>query len=160
MKRTLYVLTAIAALAFASAAGAEPPVVNVVNVQKDVTDVQQETNPCTGNPTLVTSVGRFTSRITVFADGTMRVLFTMHGDLAVDSIDPAEADYTGSWTESSSFNGTNGSATSSFTFTPHLNGTDGSKLRYHYTGHMTVTANGDVSVDLFHTVANTDCLNL
>jgi len=157
MKRTLVVLAAIAALALAGSSAAAPPVVNVVNVQKDVTDTQPDVNPCTGNPASTSSVGRLTVKITKLADGTIHVLFTMHGDLSVDSVDPAEADYTGYWTESNTFNGANGSATGSFTFTPHVDGTDGSRLRYHYNGHMTVTANGDVTVELDRAVQHVDC---
>lgn len=151
------VLIALAALALASMATAAPPVVNDVTVTKDVTDVQPDTNPCNGNPTVVTGVSRSTFRIVAFADGTIHVMFTAHGVLSVHSLVPTDPDYTGSWTESSEFNGTNGSATSTFTFTPHLNGTDGSKLFFHYTGHMTVTANGDVTVDFVRAVSNNGC---
>ena len=156
MKHTL-VLTTVAALALVGSGAAAPPVSSVVTVQKDVAGVEHETNPCTGGPTVVHSVGRFTFKLTVFADGTMQVHFDMHGTLDVDSVDPADEDFTGHWTESSTFRGTNGSATQTFTFSPHLDGTDGSRIREHYDAHMTVTEAGDVTVDLFHAVEHVDC---
>jgi hypothetical protein len=147
------------ALALASTSSATPPVLKVIDVDKNVADVQDDVNPCTGNPAVNSSVGRFTFHIVVVADGTMRVMLTTHGDLLIDSLDPAEADFTGHWTDASTFNGTNGSAVGTFAFTPVLKGTDGSHVMSHFMGHTTVTANGDVTVDLSRAVSHDKCQN-
>jgi hypothetical protein len=157
---TLGVLAAIcAALAFASVSAAAQPVLKVIDVDKDVTDVQDDVNPCTGSPAVNTSVGRFTFHVLVFADGTLHVMMTTHGDLLIDSLDPAEADFTGHWTDAMTFDGTNGSAVGTFAFTPVVKGTDGSHAVSHFMGHTTVNANGDVAVDLARAGGRSDCKN-
>ena len=69
-----------------------------------------------------------------------------HTDFLVDTIDPAEVDYSGHETDTFDFEGTNGAATTAMTFTPVLTGTDGTHLVGHEVGHFTVTAGGEVTV--------------
>ncbi len=68
------------------------------------------------------------------------------GRSVADTIDPAGVDYTGHETDTFNFNRTNGAATTTMTFTPVTTGTDGTRLVGHEVGHVTVTADGTVTV--------------
>ncbi len=136
-------------LALASTAAADAPIIDETTVLKRTGPggSQPDTNPCTGSPAIdYDGAGRGTFHRTVFADGTMHVVASIHTDFLIDTIDPAEVDYSGHETDTFSFNGTNGAATTAWTFTPLLTGTDGTHLVAHLVGHITVTAGGDVTV--------------
>jgi hypothetical protein len=140
-------LGGLSVLALASTATAEIPIVNDTIVFKAGPGSQPDTNPCTGSPAIDYNLeGRGTIHRTVFADGTIHVLMSFHTDFLVDTIDPAEVDYSGHETDTFSFQGTNGAATTANTFTPVTTGTDGSHLVGHEVGHFTVTAAGNVTV--------------
>jgi len=140
-------LGGLSVLALASTAPAEIPIVNDTIVFKAGPGSQPDTNPCTGSPAIDYNLeGRGTIHRTVFADGTIHVLMSFHTDFLVDTIDPAEVDYSGHETDTFSFQGTNGAATTAVTFTPVTTGTDGSHLVGHEVGHFTVTAAGNVTV--------------
>jgi hypothetical protein len=130
---------------------AEPPVVDKTIVFKGVTDSQPDTNPCTGSAAIDYNLaGRGMIHLTSFADGTTHVTMAFHADFLVDTIDPAEVDYSGHESDTFSFEGTNGAATTAVTFTPVTTGTDGTHLVGHETGHFTVTATGEVTVSFDH----------
>ena len=59
-----------------------------------------------------------TIHLTVFADGTMHVSMAFHTYFLVDTIDPAEVDHSGHESDTFTFEGTNGAATTTATFTP------------------------------------------
>ena len=132
-------------------AAAEPPIVDKTIVFKGNSGSQPDTNPCTGSPAIDYALaGRGTIHLTVFADGTIHVSMAFHTDFLVDTIDPAEVDYSGHESDTFNFEGTNGAATTAVTFTPVTTGTDGTHLVGHETGHFTVTATGDVTVSFDH----------
>lgn len=140
-------LVGLAMLAAAGTAAADPPIVDRTIVFKNGPGSQPDTNPCTGSPAIDHNLaGRGTVHVTEFADGTTYVSMSFHTDFLIDTIDPAEVDYSGHETDTFDFAGTNGAATTAVTFTPLLTGTDGTHLVAHEVGHFTVTANGDVSV--------------
>ena len=140
------ILGASTLLALAGTATADTPIVNTI-VFKNGPGSQPDTNPCTGSPAIDYNIaGRGTIHRTVFADGTIHVDMSFHTDFLVDTIDPAEVDYSGHETDTFSFQGTNGAATTAVTFTPVTTGTDGTHLVGHEVGHFTVTATGEVTV--------------
>jgi hypothetical protein len=144
---TVALIAGLAMLAVAGTATADTPIVDQTIVFKNGGGSQPDTNPCTGSPAIdYDLVGRGTIHLTVFADGTMHVIMSFHTDFLVDTIDPAEVDYSGHETDTFDFNGTNGAATTTGTFTPVTTGTDGTHLVGHAIAHITVTANGDVTV--------------
>lgn len=144
---TVALVVGIATLAVAGTATADPPTVNSTTVFKNGGSSQPDTNPCTGSPAIDYNLaGRGTVHLVVFADGTTHVNMSFHTDFLIDTIDPAEVDYSGHETDTFAFEGTNGAATTAVTFTPVLTGTDGTHLVAHEVGHFTVTANGDVTV--------------
>ncbi len=146
-KGAFALLAGVCVLAFAAAAAAEPPIVNETIVFKGSSGSQPDENPCTGSPAIDYDLaGRGTIHRTILADGTTHVTMAFHTDFLIDTIDPGEVDYTGHETDTFSFEGTNGSATTAETFTPVMVGTDGTHLVAHLVGHLTVTANGDVAV--------------
>jgi hypothetical protein len=143
----LVLFTGIAVLAVTGSAAADPPIVNDTITFKHGPSSQPDTNPCTGSPAVDYDLeGRGTVHRTVFADGTIHVSMSFHTDFLIDTIDPAEVDYSGHETDTFSFEGTNGAAKTSVTFTPVVTGTDGTHLVAHEVGHFTATANGDVTV--------------
>src|SRR5262245_55276092 len=150
--RVRYVFTATAAallvgLVFGQAAGAGgPPVVNETTVLKDLTNTGPDNSPCTGAPAINGSIGKLTLHETEFADGTVHMVAAIHSDFVVDAIDPAEEDFSGHESDTSSFQGTNGAVIMTLTFTPVSVGTFGTRLVGHDVAHVTVTAQGDVSV--------------
>jgi len=145
--RTLVFLAGLSVLALAGTAGAETPIVNDTIVFKGSTGSQPDENPCTGSSAIDYDLdGEGTIHRTIFADGTIHVTMKFHTDFLIDTIDPAEVDYSGHETDTFSFQGTNGAATTAETFTPVLTGTDGTRLVGHLVGHITVTADGDVTV--------------
>jgi hypothetical protein len=144
---TVALVAALTLLAVAGAATAEPPIVDSTTVFKNGGGSQPDTNPCTGSPAIDYNLaGRGTVHVSEFADGTTHVSMSFHTDFLIDTIDPAEVDYSGHETDTFAFEGTNGAATTAVTFTPVLTGTDGTHLVAHEVGHFTVTANGDVTV--------------
>jgi len=146
-KLILAFLLTVTMLAVSGTAAADPPIVNRTIAFKNPGGSQPDTNPCTESPAIDYDLGGHgTMRLTEFADGTIHVNMTFHTDFVVDSIDPAEVDYAGHETDTFSFQGTNGAATTAVTFTPVTTGTDGTHLVGHEVGHFTVTANGDVTV--------------
>jgi hypothetical protein len=144
---TVVLVASVAMLAIASTATADTPIVDKTIVFKNGGGSQPDTNPCTGSPAIDYDIaGRGTIHLTVFANGTIHVDMSFHTDFLVDTIDPAEVDYSGHETDTFSFQGTNGAATTAVTFTPVTTGTDGSHLVAHEVGHFTVTAAGNVTV--------------
>ena len=144
---TVILVVWVGILAIAGTATADTPIVDRTIVFKNGGGSQPDTNPCTGSPAIdYDLVGRGTIHLTEFADGTMHVDMSFHTDFFVDTIDPAEVDYSGHETDTFSFQGTNGAATTANTFTPVTTGTDGSHLVGHEVGHFTVTAAGNVTV--------------
>jgi hypothetical protein len=144
---TLVVLAGLAVLALASTARAEAPIVNDTIVFKGSTESQPDTNPCTGSPAIDYDLaGRGTIHVTEFADGAVHVSMDFHTVFMIDTIDPAEVDYSGHETDTFNFEGTGGIASITSTFTPVLTGTDGSHLVGHLVGHITVTADGEIKV--------------
>jgi len=144
---TLVLIAGLFVLALASTAGAEPPIVNDTIVFKGSSGSQPDTNPCTGSPAIDYDLaGRGTIHTTEFADGTVHVSMDFHTTFLIDTIDPAEVDYSGHETDTLNFEGTGGIAAITSTFTPVLTGTDGTRLVAHLVAHTTVTADGDVKV--------------
>ena len=143
----LVLLAGLFVLAVASTASAETPIVNDTIVFKGHTESQPDTNPCTGSPAIDYDLaGRGTMHTTEFADGTVHVSMDFHTSFLIDTIDPAEVDYSGHESDTFNFEGTGGIAAITSTFTPFLTGTDGTHLVAHLVGHITVTADGDVKV--------------
>ena len=127
--RALVLLAGLSGLALASTASAEPPIVNDTIVFKGSTESQPDTNPCTGSPAIDYDLaGRGTIHTTEFADGTVHVSMAFHTNFLIDTIDPAEVDYSGHETDTLNFEGTGGIAAVTSTFTPILTGTDGTHL--------------------------------
>jgi hypothetical protein len=144
---TVALVAALTMLAVAGAATADPPIVDSTTVFKNGGSSQPDTNPCTGSPAIDYNLaGRGTVHVTEFADGTTHVTMSFHTGFLIDTIDPAEVDFSGHETDTFTFEGANGAATTAVTFTPVLTGTDGTHLVAHEVGHLTVTANGDVTV--------------
>lgn len=145
--RALVLLAGLSGLALASTASAETPIVNDTIVFKGNTESQPDTNPCTGSPAIDYDLaGRGTIHTSEFADGTVHVSMAFHTNFLIDTIDPAEVDYSGHETDTLNFEGTGGIASVTSTFTPILTGTDGTHLVGHLVAHITVTADGDVKV--------------
>jgi hypothetical protein len=147
--RAPYVLVFAAAVGLmfgqvATAGG--PPIVNDTTVVKDQTNTSPDSTPCTGAAAINTSIGRGTFHTTAFADGTVHVVSAIHSTFTSDAIDPAEEDFTGHESDHFSFQGTSGAASQTVTFTPVSVGTHGTRLVGHLVAHVTVTAQGDVSV--------------
>jgi len=143
----IVLLVGIFVLALASTAGADTPIVNDTVVFKGSTESQPAENPCTGSPAIDYDLaGRGTIHRTEFANGDVYVTMAFHTDFFIDTIDPAEVDYSGHETDTLSFEGTGGTASVSWTFTPLLTGTDGTRLLAHEVGHITITADGDVTI--------------
>lgn len=130
-----------------AAVASGPPVIVDTTVTRNNTSTSPDTSPCTGVPAINTGTGQQTFHITEFADGTMHVVFAIHSDFTVDAIDPAEEDFSGHEADHSSFEGTNGAASTTVTFTPVSVGTFGTRLVGHDVAHVTVTAQGDVAVN-------------
>src|SRR5712692_198993 len=144
---TVVLVVWVAMLAIAGTATADTPIVDRTIAFKHGGSSQPDTTPCTGSPAIDYDIaGRGTIHLTVFADGTTNVDMSFHTDFLVDTIDPTEVDYSGHETDTFSFQGTNGAATTAVTFTSVSTGTDGSHLVGHEVGHFTVTAAGDVTV--------------
>ena len=159
MKPALLLLSAIATLALAgTATGNGPPVINDTTVAKDMTDTYLDVSPCTEDPAVWTSVAHAMFHLTVFADGTVHARVTFTSTFVVDTIDPSKPDFSGHSEDGFSFNGDDGTAEATSTFTPILKGTDGSKLKFHYTSHMTVNANGEVTVEFDKSQSNVICV--
>jgi hypothetical protein len=155
---TLVLLAGLGVLALASTAGAETPIVNDTIVFKGSSGSQPDTNPCTGSPAIDYDLsGRGTIHTTEFANGAVHVSMDFHTNFLIDTIDPAEVDYSGHETDTLNFEGTGGVAAVTWTFTPVLTGTDGTHLVGHLVGHITVTAAGDVKVSFERFSQVRDC---
>ena len=143
----LILVAGLSVLVLAGAATAETPIVNDTIVFKGHTESQPGENPCTGSPAVDNDLtGRGTIHRTEFEDGDVHLTMAFHTDFFIDTIDPAEVDYSGHESDTLSFEGTGGIASVTWTFTPILTGTDGTRLVAHEVGHITVTADGDVTI--------------
>jgi hypothetical protein len=119
-----------------SASGGPP--ITATEVLKDVTFVDADVNPCTGDPGIVTTVVNAVFHITEFSDGRVHVTGTATGSFEFDATDPAAVDYAGHFTQWFGENHNPTVDNSTFTFTVIGVGTDGSTIRFHDTAHITV----------------------
>ncbi len=108
---------------------------------------QADANPCTGAPGTFTVTFKGVSHTTTNPDGTLHHTATVNGDLRFTPDDPAQPSYTGKFTAWDGQNGTRNTITLSAAFHDRLTGSDGSTIRDRGVVHMTLNANGTVTVD-------------
>jgi hypothetical protein len=108
---------------------------------------QPSVNPCTGAPGTMAVTFKGVSHTTTNPDGTVHHTATVNGDLTFTPDDPEQPSYTGKFTAWDGQNGTRQTITLSAAFHNQLTGSDGSKIRDRGVVHMTLNANGTVTVD-------------
>jgi hypothetical protein len=108
---------------------------------------QADANPCTGAPGTFTVTFKGVSHTTTNPDGTLHHTATVNGEQTFTPDDPAQPSYTGKFTAWDGQNGTRKTITLSAAFHDQLTGSDGSRIRDRGVVHMTLNANGTVTVD-------------
>jgi hypothetical protein len=138
--------TALALLIVAApAASAASPVVETIHFGG--TFSQADANPCTGAAGTFTVTFKGVAHTTTNPDGTLHHTATVNGDVAFTPDDPAQPSYTGKFTAWDGQNGTRQTITLSAAFHDRLAGSDGSTIYDRGVVHMTLNANGTVTVD-------------
>jgi hypothetical protein len=129
----------------APAASAASPAVETVHFGG--TFSQPGVNPCSGAPGTFVVTFKGVAHTTTNPDGTLHHTATVNGDLSFSPDDPAQPSYTGKFTAWDAQNGTRRTITLSAAFHDRLTGSDGSTIRDRGVVHMTLNANGTVTVD-------------
>jgi type 1 fimbria pilin len=129
----------------APAASAARPAVETIHFGG--TFSQADANPCTGAPGTFTVTFKGVSHTTTNPDGTVHHTATVNGEQTFTPDDPDQPSYTGRFTAWDGQNGTRQTITLSAAFHDRLTGSDGSKIRDRGVVHMTLNANGTVTVD-------------
>jgi hypothetical protein len=109
--------------------------------------IQADANPCTGAPGTFTVTFKGVSHTTTNPDGTFHHTATVNGDVEFTPDDPAQPSYTGKFTAWDAQNGTRHTITLSAAFHDRLTGSDGSTIYDRGVVHITLNANGTVTVD-------------
>lgn len=110
----------------------------------NVTESFPTPNPCTGDLGTVTITYNGVVHITTLPNGTSHFTITQTGDFVFVPDDSNLPTFTGHFTSWDGFNSNNQNAAGTFTFTVHGTGSDGSTLKFHVTGHFSVSASGVV----------------
>uniref|UniRef100_A0A831TCT5 Carboxypeptidase regulatory-like domain-containing protein n=1 Tax=Thermorudis peleae TaxID=1382356 RepID=A0A831TCT5_9BACT len=121
------------------------PAETVTITFKDVTETFADTNPCTGEPGLVTVTYNGVLHITGLPNGTYHVTGTQTGTFVFEPDDPSQPSVAGRFTiwfgensNQASFNGT-------VTFRVNGQGSDGSTLRFNGVAHISMSATGSTT---------------
>jgi len=112
----------------------------------NVTGSSHHVNPCTGAPSTLTETIKGVTHVTALPNGTAHETTTGVGTFTFVPDDPSQPTYTGRETF---WDGENSnSKTFTATSTDHVTafGSDGSRIRVHVVAHITVNANGTVTV--------------
>jgi len=105
-------------------------------------------NPCTGDPgTLTETVKEGVEHSTANPDGTSHEVFVIRVDLLFTPNDPTAPRLIGTSTDTFEGNVNQRNATLSVAFAGQATGSDGSSVRFRGLVHLTVNANGTVTVD-------------
>jgi hypothetical protein len=108
---------------------------------------QPGVNPCTGAPGMFAVTFKGVSHTTTNPDGTLHHTATVNGEQTFTPDDPAQPSYAGKFTAWDGQNGTRQTITLSAAFHDRLTGSDGSTIYDRGVVHMTLNANGTVTVD-------------
>jgi hypothetical protein len=111
------------------------------------TESSLDVNPCTGATGTATETLRGVDHSTELANGSFHETFTATGTFTFVPDDPSQPTYTG---HATFWDGENSNTkTFTATFTGHINvrGSDGSRITDHFVAHVTVNANGTVTVE-------------
>lgn len=133
---------AMVSSAFAAGAGA----VSYTQIDKNVTDVTADFNPCSGAPGTLTQTYNDIFHVTELTSGqgagTDWATGTMEGTLTFVPSDPALPTYTGHFTVWFGGNDNLRNGNQTFTFSAIALGSDGSMVRQTEVGHLNVSATG------------------
>jgi hypothetical protein len=112
-----------------------------------VTQSAADVNPCTGAPGTVIQTIKGVTHLTELPNGDHHATTTMTETFTFVPDDPSQPTYTGKSTFRSGDNFNR--KTFNLTFTAHsiAVGSDGSRITLHFVGHVTINANGTVTVE-------------
>jgi hypothetical protein len=105
-------------------------------------------NPCTGVTGTSTETQKGVTHVTALPDGSFHETTTVTDSFTFVPDDPSQPTYTGKgmfWA-GANLNSHN-NFTSTITLNVHAKGSDGSRLTFHVVGHVTVHADGTVTVE-------------
>jgi hypothetical protein len=108
---------------------------------------QADVNPCTGAPGTLTHTIKGMTHLTELPNGDHHATTTTTETFTFVPNDPSQPTYTGKSTFRSDDNFNR--KTFNLTFTAHsiAVGSDGSRIALHFVGHVTINANGTVTVE-------------
>ena len=137
-------LAAILATPVAARAQAETQTIHFSGMSQ----TQPAVNPCSGAPgTLTETVTQGVEHTTTNPDGTYHQSFRITAAITFTPDDPSQPTLTGTTTDGTDQNVTSKTATLTARFSGRATGSDGSVVSLHGVSHMTVNANGTVTVD-------------
>ena len=141
---TAPIILALGVMPVAAAPGGTGHTVTITQHQHDVFTEPNAVNPCNGHPITLTVDGNSVTHVTFFPDSDeLWATFTETGKFTgVDG----DITYTGHFTIWDNQNVNEQNANSTFTFSVRAFGSDGSVITGHEVAHLTINANGTVTV--------------
>jgi hypothetical protein len=137
-------LAAILAAPMAASAQAQTQTIHF----SGMTQTQPAVNPCTGAPgTLTETVTEGVEHLTTNPDGTYHQSFRITAAITFTPDDPSQPTLTGTSTDGTGQNVNSKTSTLTATFSGTATGSDGSFVSLHGVNHLTVNADGTVTVD-------------
>ena len=106
-----------------------------------------DVNPCTGVPGIITDTVKGVTHVTALPDGRFHETTTVTDSFTFVPNDPSQPTYTGKSTFWFGANLNSQNLTSTVTFNVTAKGSDGSRITLHGVAHVTLHADGTVTVE-------------
>ena len=150
-RRLLVFLTTLALLLISiGGVAAAPPQTETMHF-KDELATEEDVNPCTGVPGTLTTISSGVIHITEFTEGKhageFHITGTVTGRFEIVPDDPNEPSYTGRFTGWFGANQNQKTFVATDIFSVTGKGSDGSRVAFSAVAHVTLNANGEVTVE-------------
>jgi hypothetical protein len=143
MRKAVGLVAIVAAMAFVGVAVAAPGHTVTVTQTSHTTDTHPDTQPCNGDPVLLTQTTNMINHVTYFPGGDEAWGTFTEEDKIVATDLTNNVVYSGHSTFWGNFNINNKNSNDTFTGSIRVRGTDGSYIAYHEVAHETFDQNGN-----------------